>query len=300
MVFSTIPKDSAKFLAVGGGMELSSANPLVQKFVEYAGGKKGKITVLPTASDYGHEIGPMYKDTFRELCDDVEYFLIDDRNDADDESCLNRLKESTGIFFTGGNQLRITSLLGGSQLLEIIKSRVKDGIIIAGTSAGASAMSTTMITWGRADEMVKGNLQLSPGIGFIPDMVIDSHFVKRGRISRLLHLVALNPGSLGIGLAEDTGILLTDDENYPIFEVIGSRQVIIVDGRSVSHSNIANVKEKRPYTVTDVKVHTLAPHYKYDFKKFEVILPDSFDETYEIEEPSMVSELPFKPNMPRE
>lgn len=300
MVHPTIPKESAKFLAIGGGMELSSSNPLIRKFVELSGGKSGKITILPTASDYGLEMGPMYKEAFQELCDDVEYYLIDERNDAEDEECLNRLRETTGVFFTGGNQLRITSLLGGSQFLDILKSKLGDGIIIAGTSAGASAMSSTMITWGRADEMVKGNLQLSPGIGFIPNMVIDSHFIKRGRISRLLHLIALNPGSLGIGLAEDTGILVSADPSFPIFEVIGSRQVVIVDGRSITHSNIANVKERRPYTVTDVKVHVLGPHYKYDFENHEVILPDSLEETFEVEEPTMVSELPFKPNKSEE
>ncbi|MHA2031511.1 MAG: cyanophycinase [Candidatus Kariarchaeaceae archaeon] len=297
MVHQSFPLDSAKFLAIGGGMELSSKNPIVRKFVELAGGKAAKITILPTASDYGHEIGPLYKDAFLELCDDVDFFIIDDRNDADDEKCLNRLKDATGVFFTGGNQLRITSLLGGSQFIKILRSKIEDGIIVAGTSAGASAMSNTMITWGRADEMVKGNLQLSPGLGFIANMVIDSHFVKRGRISRLLHLVALNPGSLGIGLAEDTGILVSKDQSYPFLEVIGSRQVILVDGRSITHSNIANVKGKRPYTVTDVKVHVLGPQYKYDFDNHDIIIPDSIDDKYEVQEPTMVSELPFKPNI---
>ncbi|OLS23463.1 MAG: Cyanophycinase [Candidatus Heimdallarchaeota archaeon LC_2] len=297
---SAFPLQSSKFLAIGGGMELSSTNPLIQKFIELAGGRKAKITVLPTASDFGHEIGPMYTEAFSELCDDVQYFLIDDRSDTDDIVCLKRLKESTGIFFTGGNQLRITSILGGSKFLEIIKARLEKGIIIAGTSAGATAMSTTMITWGRADEMVKGNLQLSPGIGFISNMVIDSHFIKRGRISRLLHLVALNPGSLGIGLAENSGILVSGDESYPILEVIGSRQVIVVDGRSIVHSNIANVKENRPYTVTNVLVHALGPNYKYNFRDHEIIAPISIESTYEIEEPAMVSEMPFKRIVRRE
>ncbi len=300
MIHSSIPLTSAKFLAIGGGMELTSQNPLIQKFVEFAGGKNGKITVLPTASDFGHEVGPLYTDAFSDLCDDVQYFLIDDRADTEDMTCLDRLKESTGVFFTGGNQLRITSILGGSKFLNILKSKLDEGIIIAGTSAGATAMSSTMITWGRADEMVKGNLQLSPGIGFISNMVIDSHFIKRGRISRLLHLVALNPGSLGIGLAENSGILLSADESYPIFEVIGSRQVIVVDGRSINHSNIAHVKENRPYTVTDVKVHALGPNYKYNFKDHEIISPESIESTYEVEEPAMVSELPFKPRITRE
>ena len=288
------PKKSY-FLAIGGGMELSPTNPIIKRFIELSGGKKGVITVLPTASDYGHEIGPMYKEAFKELCDDVEFYLIDERQDADNQKCIERIKCSTGVFFTGGNQLRITSLLGGSKFLDTLKMRINDGIIIAGTSAGASAMSTTMISWGRSDQMTKGNLQLSPGIGFIPNMVIDSHFIKRGRISRLLHLVALNPGSLGIGLAEDTGILLDNDVGNPVFEVIGSRQVVIVDGRSIRHSNIAEVKEKRPYTVTDVKVHVLSPHYRYDFKEYEIYLPEAGIIPDELE-PSIVSDLPYRPN----
>ena len=168
-------------------MELSSNSPIVRKFVELAGGKDSVITILPVASDFGNEIGPMYKDAFSELCDDVEYYMIDERNDTENPDCLVRIKKSTGVFFTGGNQLRITALIGGSELLNILNEKIQQGIVIAGTSAGASAMSSTMITWGRSERMTKGNLQMSPGLGFIPNMVLDSHFVKRGRISRLLN-----------------------------------------------------------------------------------------------------------------
>ncbi|MCH8905971.1 MAG: cyanophycinase [Candidatus Heimdallarchaeota archaeon] len=285
---------ATQFLAIGGGMELRPKNPLVKTFIDYSGGHKAKITVLPTASDFGREVGSLYRDAFLKYTDDVKYFLIDKREDANDQELCEWLTESTGVFFTGGNQLRITTLLGGSEVEKIIRKKIDQGIMLAGTSAGASVMSSTMITWGRADRMVKGNLQMSPGMGWIRGMVIDSHFVKRGRISRLLHLVSEHPGSLGIGLAEDTGILLTRDVSE--FEVIGSRQVVVVDGRSISHSNMPKLREARPFSVTDVKIHVLGSGYKYDFMNHSVTVPDDSKDIIELEVPAEERSLPYVPS----
>lgn len=285
----------SKFLAIGGGMELTGKNPLVKTFIELSGGDQAKITILPTASDYGDEVGALYKEAFRKFTNNVEYFLIDEREDTNKIDLCEWVEQSTGIFFTGGNQLRITSLLGGSQLEEILKRKIEEGIIIAGTSAGASAMSSTMITWGRSDRMVKGNLKMSPGMNWVHrSIVIDSHFVKRGRISRLLHLVSEHPGSLGIGLSEDTGILIEKDNS--IIEVIGSRQIVVVDGRGITHSNMAKIREKRPFTVTDVKIHVLGSGYKYDLKNHEVILPVVVEKDMELEPPGEEQALPYIPN----
>jgi cyanophycinase len=285
---------SGYLLAIGGGMELSQENPLITKFSELSGGKSGRITVLPTASDFGEEIGPLYTDILNEFCDDVQYFLINKRKDIESRELIRRLKSSSGIFFTGGNQLRITSLLGGSEVMQILKQAARNAVI-AGTSAGASALSSTMISWGRADVMAKGNLQMSPGLGLIRNMVIDSHFVKRGRISRLLHVASQNPGILGIGLAEDTGILLRTNNHSSSFRVIGSRQIIIVDGQDIRHSNIATVAENRPFSVTNVRVHALGPHYIYDYENHEIQIPDKIDEAQIYEPLSDVSDLPYRP-----
>lgn len=285
------------FLAIGGAMELSMDNPLVKKFIELANGKNAKITILPTASDLGEEVGALYAETFREFCPDTEYFVIDERKDAESPALLRRLKRSTGVFFTGGNQLRITSLLGGSKVMKLLREGSKRGIIIAGTSAGATAMSSTMISWGRADIMLKGNLQMSPAMGLINNMVIDSHFVKRGRISRLLHVVAQHPGILGIGLAEDTGILLNSISNPHVFDVVGSRQVIVVDGRDIKHSNMPQLSEHLPYSVTDVRVHVLGPNYSYDYLNHLVIPPENIEQITKISKPSLdVKEMPYRSN----
>jgi cyanophycinase len=274
-------------------MELSTSNPLISTFAKLAGGKSGTITVLPIASDYGKEIGPLYTEVFNKFAKDVEYYVIDKRKDIESSQLLDRIKSSSGIFFTGGNQLRITTLIGGSEVMRVLRN-MDNQSIIAGTSAGASAMSSTMISWGRADVMVKGNLQMSPGMGLIRKMVIDSHFVKRGRISRLFHVVSQNPGILGIGLAEDTGILFDKAKNHS-FEIIGSRQVIVVDGRDIDHTNIAQLAEKMPFSVTNIRVHSLGPNYSYNFDRHEIIIPPMIDDSSTDAPPTEISDLPYKP-----
>jgi len=287
--------DNYQYLAIGGAMELSQDNPLIRLFIEKSGGKKGIITILPTASDFGQQVGTLYLDAFRELCDDVEYFLIEKRSDAENPNLLAHLEKSTGVFFTGGNQLKITSLLGGSSVMKFIRKAKGKGVFIAGTSAGASAMSETMISWGPSDSMQKGNLQMSPGIGLVRKLVIDSHFVKRGRISRLFHLIAQHPGTLGVGLAEDTGILIDVSKEEPQFLVVGSRQVTLVDGRGITHTNIANVMENHPFSLLNVQVHILGPGYKYDCNTSQTKIPDTLS-SLESKTVSKISELPFKPD----
>lgn len=280
-------------LAIGGGMELSHGSPLVKKFIELSG-DNSVITILPTASEIGVEVGEMYKNFFSEYSDDVEYFIIEKRIDTDNDELIDRLSKSTAIFFTGGNQLRITSLLGGSRVMDEVRKAMDRNIIIAGTSAGASAMSDPMISWGEADRITKGQLHLAPGMGLIKHkMVIDSHFIKRGRMSRLLHVVSQHPGTLGIGIAEDTGCLFECGKDY--FEVIGSRNVIVVNGRGIKHTNIADIGEGLPYTVTNVRVDALGPLYTYNYRNFEVIIPEKLEETLKIKIPEKVAELPYRP-----
>lgn len=283
-----------QYLAIGGGMELSKDNPLITLFIEKSGGKNGIITILPTASDFGQKVGTLYLNAFRELCDDVEFFLIEKRSDAENPDLLRHLEKSSGVFFTGGDQLKITSLLGGSSVMKFVHKAKEKGVFIAGTSAGASAMSETMISWGLSDSMNKGNLQMSPGIGLVRKLVIDSHFIKRGRFSRLFHLVAQHPGTLGVGLAEDTGILIDVSKEDPKILVVGSRQVTLVDGRGISHTNIARVKENHPFSLLNIKVHILGPGYEFDCNTNQVKIPD-LDLLIGSKADSKVSELPFKP-----
>jgi cyanophycinase len=283
-------------LAIGGGMALTDQNPLIKTFTDLSRGQRGTITILPTASDYGEEMGSLYLDIFKQFCPDVEYHILNERKDADNEELIRRLRRSTGIFFTGGDQLRITSLLGGSKVMKILHQTERQGIIVAGTSAGASAMSNTMISWGRADKMTKGNLQMSPGLGLIKNIVIDSHFVKRGRITRLLHVVAQNPGILGVGLTEDTGILLDRGKTQREFTVIGSRQVFIVDGQNIEHSNMAKITENHPFSVTNVSVHSLGPGYSYNFDTHQITYPEVDNKQMKIRNQKL-SDKPYIPSI---
>ena len=273
-------------------MRLHEKNPLVRTFIDGSGGKESVITILPTASDFAEEVGSLYYKLFSKLSEDVEYFIIDHRHQAEDPKLLERIDRTTGLFFTGGNQLRITSLLGGSKLQYRINSARKRGVFIAGTSAGASAMSSTMIAGGKSDAMFKGSVELSQGLGFVDSAVIDSHFIKRGRITRLLNVVSLNPGILGLGLSEDTGILMK--EGSSMMRVIGSRQVVIVDGRSISHTNIASIEDHKPFSVTDVRVHALSHDYGYDLQTHELFIPDIIPELPDFKEEE-ITDLPYFP-----
>jgi len=155
-------------------------------------------------------------------------------------------------------------------------------------------LTHTMISWGRADRMVKGNLQMAPGMGLVEGMVIDSHFVKRGRISRLMHLAAENPGILGVGLAEDTGILITITPDVAEFVVIGSRQVVLVDGKEVIHSNMPKIPENYPFSVTNVRVNILGPGYRFNLHTHEII-PSTEKIQIAMHEPEKISDLPYRP-----
>ncbi|MHA2503009.1 MAG: cyanophycinase [Candidatus Kariarchaeaceae archaeon] len=281
------------YLAIGGAMELTSDSPLVEAIVKYSGGKQGKIVILPTASSHGHEVGQLYLEVFSEFCDSVSYHVIDTREDAHDQEVIEDIETASGLFFTGGDQLKITSLLGGSPIMSIVREAQQRSIFVAGTSAGAAAMPDTMITYGPADSMLKGNLKMSPGIGLVSHMVIDSHFVKRGRISRLLHLVSTNPGTMGVGLSEDTGILIYPNKDY--FEVVGSRQVVLVDGRRSRHANIASIRDQQPFSVTDVKVHVLGPKYGYDYREHEIRIPTDDQYSDHMKVPREVAEMPYRP-----
>jgi cyanophycinase len=223
----------------------------------------------------------------------VSYHVIDTREDAHDHACVENIETANGIFFTGGDQLKITSLLGGSPIMDIVKKAQAQSIFIAGTSAGAAAMPETMINYGAADSMLKGNVKMSPGIGLVNNMVIDSHFVKRGRISRLMYLVSTNPGIMGVGLSEDTGILIYPNKKY--FEVIGSRQVVLVDGRRSRHANIASIRDQQPFSVTDVKVHVLGPQYGYYYEKHEIRVPPEGKYSDGLEVPREVADMPYRP-----
>lgn len=244
---------------------------ILERFVSESGGTDSRIEVITTASSIPLEVGESYSHAFNQIgCTNVGFLHIRNREDANKPEYVDRISKAKGVLFTGGNQFRLTTIFGGTDFLKIVKNRYeKDGFIIAGTSAGAMAMSRTMIYQGSSKRaLLKGEVKITTGFGLLDNVIIDSHFVTRGRFGRLTQAVASNPSCIGIGLGEDTGILVTDGDN---FEVIGSGLVLIFDGHEIKHNNISDLPEGTPISIEHMIVHALAKGDKYQIstRKFE-------------------------------
>jgi len=228
---------------------------ILRRIMEEAGGLSQRIEVITTASMIPYEVGDNYLDAFGKIgCTNVGVMHIRNRGDVLTEDYIQRIQECNAVMFSGGNQLRLSSIFGGTQFLQILLDRLneEENFVIAGTSAGAMAMSNTMIYEGNATKAhLKGEVKITTGLGFIDDVIIDSHFEKRGRFGRLAQAVASNPSCVGIGLGEDTGMLITNKG----MEAIGSGLVIIVDGHDIRHSNIADIPDGCPISIENLKVH---------------------------------------------
>jgi cyanophycinase len=228
---------------------------ILRRIVEEAGGPEARIEVVTTASMIPDEVGPLYLSAFGKIgCTNVGVMRIRDRADAAMEEYTDRLLNCDAIMFSGGNQLRLTATFGGTNFHSILVNRYRnENFLIAGTSAGAMAMSRTMIYEGNAAHAhLKGEVKIATGLGFIDTVIIDSHFEKRGRFGRLAQAVAGNPSCIGIGLGEDTGMLITGGNKM---EAIGSGLVLILDGHDIRHSNIADIPNGNPISVENLMVH---------------------------------------------
>jgi cyanophycinase len=229
---------------------------ILRRIVEEAGGPLSRIEVITTASTIPYEVGDNYLNAFGKIgCTNIGVMHIRNRSDAASPEYLERITKCGAVMFSGGNQLRLSSSFGGTKFLKVITDRYsnEENFMIAGTSAGAMAMSNTMIYEGNATKAhLKGEVKITTGLAFVNDVIIDSHFEKRGRFGRLAQAVATNPGCIGIGLGEDTGMLITAGNKM---EAIGSGCVIIIDGHDIGYSNIADIPEGSPYSIENLKVH---------------------------------------------
>lgn len=229
---------------------------ILRRIVEEMGGPSTRIEVITTASMIPIEVGDNYLNAFGKIgCTDVGVMNIRSRADVNNTEYLDRIRTCDAVMFSGGNQLRLTSIFGGTTFLEILLKRYweENSFLVAGTSAGAMAMSNTMIYEGNATRAhLKGEVKITTGLGFIDDVIIDSHFEKRGRFGRLAQAVAGNPSCIGIGLGEDTGMLITEGNKM---EAIGSGLVMIIDGHDIRHSNIADIPDGNPISIENLKVH---------------------------------------------
>jgi cyanophycinase len=240
---------------IGGAENKENDRRVLARFVAVSGGAAADIVVIPTASRL-NETGPRYERLFRELgAARVSVMDFDTRRDCREPNRLSRLEEASGIFFTGGNQLRLTTLLGGTPVATMIRKRNAAGVTVGGTSAGASILSEHMIAFGdEGSSVISGSVRLAPGLGLTNRFVIDQHFRERDRLGRLITALAYNPFAVGIGLDEDTAVFMSPDETL---EVEGSGGVTIVDATDVTFSSMDSVSEGQPVCILGLQVHVL-------------------------------------------
>ncbi len=228
---------------------------ILRRVVEESGGPQAHIEIVTTASSIPYEVGNNYLNAFGKIgCTNVGLMHIRNREDAVNRDFLDRISACSCVMFSGGNQLRLTAIFGGTPFLRQLQDRYRrDDLVIAGTSAGAMAMGNVMIYEGNAARAhLKGEVKITSGLGFVDTIIIDSHFEKRGRFNRLAQAVATNPSCIGIGLSEDTGMLLSQGNRM---EAIGSGLVIIIDGHDMVHSNIADIPDGNPISIENLRVH---------------------------------------------
>ncbi|HVR82073.1 MAG TPA: cyanophycinase [Luteimonas sp.] len=239
-----------------GGAEQKLSDPrILQRFVQLCGGSEADIVVIPTASQLA-DTGALYEQLFSQLgAGRVTAMDFDTRRDTDEDSRLARLEQASGIFFTGGNQLRITTILGGTPIAKLIRTRNAHGVHVGGTSAGASILSEHMIAFGKeGGSPTAGSVRLAPGLGLTNRFIIDQHFRERDRLGRLLAALAYNPFAVGIGLDEDTAAFIRPDNTL---EVEGSGTVTVVDAGDLQFSSMDQAGEDQPVCLLGLKVHIL-------------------------------------------
>src|SRR6476660_8758060 len=242
-------------IPIGGAENKENDRRILERFVRVSGGEDADLVVIPTASRM-HETGARYEQVFTDIgAARVTVMDFDTRRDCQEPGRLRRLEEATGIFFTGGNQLRLTTLLGGTPVAKLIRVRNARGVAVGGTSAGASILSEHMIAFGdEGSAVISGSVRLAPGLGLTNRFIIDQHFRERDRLGRLITALAYNPFAVGIGLDEDTAVFIGPDETL---EVEGSGGVTVVDAADVTFSSMDTVTEGQPICMIGLKVHIL-------------------------------------------
>jgi cyanophycinase len=251
-------------IVIGGAEDKVRDRVILSRFVALAGGEKATIVVLSTASSLGTEAGDRYRRVFGELgAKTVRPLHTVTRQQANDDAGAKAVSDATGIFLTGGNQLRLSSTIGGTRLAEAIHDRFAAGAVVAGTSAGASAMSSHMIAFGASGATPKQRMaQIAAGLGVLPGVIIDQHFQQRNRLGRLLSLIAQNPSLLGLGIDEDTAGVVGPDH---VMEVIGRGSITVVDGARLE-TDAWEVGGHRPIMLSNVVLHSLPAGYRFDLR----------------------------------
>jgi cyanophycinase len=264
-------RDRGWIVPIGGAEDKLHEPTILRRFIEISGGADARIVVIPTASQLD-DTGSRYETIFRDLgaghCRALAYA---ERADADREDWFEVLRSATGIFFTGGNQLRISGVLGGTRVAQAIRRLNADGITVGGTSAGAAILPEHMIAYGSTGGTPRaGMVSLSPGLGLTNRFVIDQHFRERDRLGRLLSALSYNPFAMGIGIDENTAAFISPDN---VVHVFGSGTITVVDVSAVQHTSVSDAGEGDPLCITNVKLHILPEGGRFDLRNFEAHPP---------------------------
>jgi cyanophycinase len=269
----SVTEAKGKLVIIGGAEDHEGDRSILKEFVTLAGGARSRIVVMTVATAKFREAMAEYKAAFKSLgVDNVEAFDVSQRVDADNEKALAALEKATAIFFTGGDQLKITALLGGTRMHDLIHEKYKKGCVIAGTSAGAAMMSNSMFIGGASDSNPRlGAIEIGPGMDFLIGAMIDTHFSQRGRIGRLLSAVAHYPQDIGLGVDENTAMVVEGRE----FRVIGEGAVTVVDAGAITFTNLPDIGEDESLALYDVKLHVLPEGHRFDLEKRAPIVEKS-------------------------
>lgn len=265
-------KPLGPLVAIGGAEDKSARAEILRRVVSMAMAEAPVVGVVTTASSIPDEVFDGYRDVFYKLgASEVLDLRVREREDAETRGVLDMIRRSDVIFLSGGDQMRLTNILGASSALNAIRERRKEGAVIAGTSAGAACQASTMIYGGPAnDSLRKGAVKMSAGFGFVEGVIIDTHFLQRGRFSRLMEAGATNPEYLGVGIGEDAAVLFAGQVIY----AFGPGHVVIVDSSEITGSNVFDLEDGEAVTVHNVKMHALVDGYGYSLKDRRVLRPE--------------------------
>ncbi len=253
-----------QLVIIGGAEEKEGECKVLREFVRRAGGVKARIVVMTAATELPREVGDDYIRVFERLgAENVRIVDTVTREDASSSTALEAINNATGVFFTGGDQARITSILKDTELNAVINKRYSEGIVVGGTSAGAAVMPDVMIVGGDAETHPRVEVvEMAPGMGFLPGVVIDQHFSQRGRLGRLLSALAQQPAVLGFGIDENTAVAVNGNE----CEVIGEGAVTVVDVSEITHTNLGQILKDEDLAICGAKLHILPHGYRFDLK----------------------------------
>jgi cyanophycinase len=259
-----------QLVIIGGAEDKEGECTILREFVRRAGGTKARVVIMTAATELPTEVGENYIRIFERLgAENVRIVDTESREDASSSTALEAIEKATGVFFTGGDQARITDILKDTEIDTKIRERFQAGLVIGGTSAGAAVMPDVMIVEGDSETNPRMEIvDLGPGMGFLPGVVIDQHFSQRGRLGRLIAALAQQPAVLGFGIDENTAIIVSDDQ----FEVVGEGSVTVVDDSNITHSNVDEILKDEALAVCGAKLHILPHGYKFDLKTRKPIL----------------------------